>query len=61
MLCDHIRSGGNGHERTHRENGHGRQTKPGGHCVRQINYAQVGDPLVDTGLENRCFVGSHFR
>ena len=39
-------------ERTHPENGHGRETKSGGHCVRQIDYAQVGDPPVDTGLEN---------
>jgi hypothetical protein len=39
-------------ERTHPENGHGRETKSGGHCVRQIDYAQLGDPPVDTGLEN---------
>ena len=39
-------------ERTHPEKGHGRETKSGGHCVRQIDYAQVGDPPVDTGLEN---------
>jgi hypothetical protein len=39
-------------ERTRPENGHRRETKSGEHCVRQIDYAQVGDPPLDTGLKN---------
>jgi hypothetical protein len=37
---------------THQEFGHDRETKSGGHRVRQIDYAQVQASRVNIGFEN---------